>query len=41
MLYAGTGTRQGLRRKGEPDWTRVHRELRRVPSRRWWNRVVA
>src|SRR4249919_1337108 len=30
MLYAGTGTRQGLRRKGEPDWTRVHRELRRA-----------
>src|SRR4051794_25992924 len=29
MLYAGTGTRQGLRRKGEPDWTHVHRELRR------------
>src|SRR5690242_1206292 len=30
MLYAGTGARQGLRRKGEPDWTRVHRELRRA-----------
>jgi transposase len=28
-LYAGAGTRQGVRRKAEPDWTHVHRELRR------------
>src|SRR4029453_16482130 len=29
MLYAGAGTRQGVRRKAEPDWTHAHRELRR------------
>ena len=29
MLYAGAGTKQGFRRKAEPDWTHVHRELRR------------
>src|SRR6516164_7467348 len=29
MLYAGPGTQCGLRRKAEPDWTHVHRELRR------------
>ena len=29
MLYAGAGAKQGLRRKAEPDWTHVHRELRR------------
>jgi transposase len=29
MLYAGAGTKQGFRRKAEPDWTQVHRELRR------------
>ena len=29
MLYAGSGSRQGFRRKAEPDWTHVHRELRR------------
>ena len=29
MLYAGTGSKQGFRRKAEPDWTHVHRELRR------------
>ena len=29
MLYAGTGASQGSRRKVEPDWTHVHRELRR------------
>jgi transposase len=29
MLYADAGTKQGLRRKAEPDWTHVHRELRR------------
>jgi hypothetical protein len=29
MLYAGAGTKQGVRRKAEPDWTHVHRELRR------------
>jgi predicted mannosyl-3-phosphoglycerate phosphatase (HAD superfamily) len=29
MLYAGTGTLQGRRRQAEPDWTHVHRELRR------------
>lgn len=29
MLYAGAGSRQGMRRKAEPDWTLVHRELRR------------
>lgn len=29
LLYAGAGSRQGLRRKAEPDWTHVHRELRR------------
>jgi transposase len=29
VLYAGSGSRQGCRRKTEPDWTQVHRELRR------------
>ena len=29
LLYAGIGNRQGCRRKSEPDWTQVHRELRR------------
>jgi transposase len=29
MLYAGNGSRQGYRLKTEPDWTQVHRELRR------------
>lgn len=29
MLYAGHGSQQGARRKAEPDWTRVHHELRR------------
>ena len=29
LLYAGTGVRQSERRKPEPDWTHVHRELRR------------
>lgn len=29
MLYAGAGVSQGWRRKAEPDWTHVHRELRR------------
>jgi transposase len=29
MLYAGAGSKQGMRRKAEPDWTHVHRELRR------------
>ena len=29
MLYAGAGAPQGSRRKTEPDWTHVHRELRR------------
>jgi transposase len=29
MLYASAGAPQGLRRRVEPDWTRVHRELRR------------
>jgi transposase len=29
MLYADAGAKQGLRRKVEPDWTHVHRELRR------------
>ena len=29
MLYASAGALQGLRRKAEPDWTHVHRELRR------------
>ena len=29
MLYAGTSSKQGFRRKTEPDWTHVHRELRR------------
>src|SRR5437016_5857692 len=28
MLYAGHGTQRGSRRKAEPDWTQVHRELR-------------
>lgn len=28
MLYAGAGSKQGMRRKAEPDWTHVHRELR-------------
>jgi len=29
MLYAGAGSKQGMRRKTEPDWIHVHRELRR------------
>ena len=29
MLYAGRSSKQGFRRKTEPDWTHVHRELRR------------
>ena len=29
MLYAGRSSKQGFRRKAEPDWTLVHRELRR------------
>jgi transposase len=29
MLYASAGAPQGGRRKAEPDWTAVHRELRR------------
>jgi transposase len=29
LLYAEAGSRQGVRRKAEPDWTHVHRELRR------------
>ena len=29
MLYASAGGSQGWRRKAEPDWTHVHRELRR------------
>jgi len=29
MLYASAGAPQGWRRKAEPDWTHVHRELRR------------
>ncbi len=29
MLYAGRSSKQGFRRKAEPDWTHVHRELRR------------
>ena len=29
MLYAGAGSKQGMRRKAEPDWIHVHRELRR------------
>ena len=29
MLYASAGAPQGWRRKVEPDWTHVHRELRR------------
>jgi transposase len=29
LLYADAGSRQGVRRKAEPDWTPVHRELRR------------
>jgi transposase len=29
MLYASAGALHGLRRKAEPDWTHVHRELRR------------
>ena len=29
MLYASAGALQGLRCKAEPDWTHVHRELRR------------
>jgi hypothetical protein len=29
MLYASAGAAQGGRRKAEPDWTPVHRELRR------------
>ena len=30
MLYAGRSSKQGFRRKTEPDWTHVHRELRRT-----------
>src|SRR5882724_1934949 len=29
MLYAGHGSQQRARRKTEPDWAYVHRELRR------------
>ena len=29
MLFAGAGTRPGCRRRSEPDWAHVHRELRR------------
>ncbi len=29
MLFASAGTRPGCRRKSEPDWAHVHRELRR------------
>ena len=29
MLYAGTGGKRGFRREMEPEWTHVHRELRR------------
>ena len=29
MLFASTGTKPGCRRKAEPDWAHVHRELRR------------
>src|SRR3954454_20180442 len=29
LLYADGGSRQGCRRKSEPNWTQVHRELRR------------
>jgi len=29
LLYVDSGSRQGCRRKSEPDWTQVHRELRR------------
>src|ERR1044071_9650316 len=29
MLYAGSGRRQGERRKAEPDWAPIHHELRR------------
>jgi len=29
MLYAGRSSKQGFRRKAEPGWTHVHRELRR------------
>src|SRR3954452_20860563 len=29
MLFASTGTKPGCRRKSEPDWAHVHRELRR------------
>ena len=29
MLYADAGSKQGVRRKAEPDWAHVHRELRR------------
>src|SRR6478735_1669751 len=29
MLYAGRSSKQGFRRKAEPDWAHVHRELRR------------
>src|SRR4051794_26974646 len=28
-LYAGRGLKPGIRRKPEPDWAPVHRELRR------------
>src|SRR3954453_17724687 len=29
MLFASTGRKPGCRRKAEPDWAHVHRELRR------------
>jgi len=29
LLFAGSGTQTGMRRKVEPDWVEVHRELRR------------
>src|SRR3954453_17658716 len=37
VLYAGNSSRQGCRRKIEPDWTQVHRELRRPgdPAQRY------
>jgi transposase len=28
-LFAGAGTKQGYRRQAEPDWTSIHRELKR------------
>jgi hypothetical protein len=32
MLYAGAGAPQGLRRRAEPDWTHVYRQLCRPAS---------